>query len=254
MKQILSDSLNNTIKFKTMGKKLLIIGVCLMTVISVYGQTLPKGYTEGPKLFDPVELSRNILITYNLDHTFETIGTTYLFEDFQKGDLFFRDMTKMSGLPLNYDCTSGDILFKYEDKAYITTRQDIDYFAIYPAGQDTVLLFYKQLLPGKKRPEYLEILYNENSLLLKRHFKDYKEASMRTPYHANREYNEYVDKEEYYLKLPNNEVYLFKPTKKSIIDLFPEKAGLIREFMKSEKIKPKKDADLISVIRFCNSN
>jgi hypothetical protein len=254
MKQILSDLLNNMIKFKTMVKKLLIIGSLMITVISVYGQTLPKGYTEGPKLFDPVELSRNILITYNLEKTFETVGTTYLFEDFQKGDLFFRDMTKMSGIPLNYDCTSGEILFKYDDKAYITTRQDIDYFAIYPAGQDTVLLFYKQLLPNKKRPEYLEILYNGHSMLLKRHFKDYKEASMRTPYHANREYNEYIDKEEYYLKLPDNEVYLIKPAKKSIIDLFPGKAGLISQFIKSEKIKPKKDDDLLRVIRFCDSN
>jgi hypothetical protein len=254
MKQISSGSFNITIKFKTMQKKSLIIGAFLITFISVYGQTLPKGYTEGPKLFDPVELSRNILITYNLSHTYETEGTTYLFEDFQKGDLFFKDMTKMSGIPLNYDCTTGDILFKYEDKAYITTRQDIDYFAIYPAGQDTALLFFKQLLPNNRRPEYLEILYNDHSMLLKRHFKEYKEASIKTPYHANREYNEYVDKEEYYLKLPNNEVYLIKPTKKSVIDRFPEKAKMISQFMKSEKIKPKKDVDLIRLIRFCDSN
>jgi hypothetical protein len=241
------------IKYKSMKKKLLIIGTLMITIISIYGQTLPKGYTEGPKLFDPVELSRNILITYNLEKTFETVGTTYLFEDFQKGDLFFRDMTKMSGIPLNYDCTSGEILFKYEDKEYITTRQDIDYFAIYPKGQDTVLLFYKQLLPNKKRPEYLEILYSDHSMLLKRHFKDYKEASMKTPYHANREYNEYVDKEEYYLKLPNNEVYLIKPSKKSILEHFPDKAELISQFMKSKKINPKKDADLIRAIRYCDS-
>ncbi len=254
MKQILSGLLNITIKSKTMKRKISIIGAFLFTAISVCGQTVPKGYTEGPKLFDPVELSRNILITYNLSPTFETEGTPYLYEEFQKGDLFFRDMTKMSGLSINYNCITGDILFKYEDKAYVTTRQDVDYFAIYPSDQDTVLLFYKQLLPDKRRPEYLEILYNEHSLLLKRHYKDFKEASVKTPYHANREYNEYVDKKEYYLKLPNNEVYIFKPSKNAVKGFFPEKAGTIGEFMKNENIRIKNDADLIRLIRFCDTN
>lgn len=254
MRQILSGLLNIMIKFKDMGKKLSIIGAFLITFISVCGQTIPEGYTEGPKLFDPVELSRNILITYNLSPTYYTKGTPYLFEEFQFGDLFFRDRTKISGLPLNYNCTTGDLMFEYDNKAYITTRNDIDYFAIYPQGQDTVLLFYKQLLPDKKRPEYLEILYNEHSLLLKRHVKEFENASVKTPYHANRAYNEYVDKEEYYLKLPNNEVYLFKPSKKAITGFFPEKAGLISAFIKNEKISPKKDADLIRLIRFCDTN
>jgi hypothetical protein len=241
------------IKIKIMRKKLLIIVSFLMTVLSVYCQELLKGYTEGPKLFDGVELSRNILITYNLSPTYETQGTPYLYEEFQNGDLFFRDMTKMSGLPLNYNCTTGDLLFKYQDKAYITTRNDIDYFAIYPSGKDTVFLFYKQLLPNTKRPEYLEILYNEHSLLLKRHIKDYKQASMRTPYHANRPFNEYVDKKEYYLKLPNNEVYLFKPSKSAVLGYFPDKSELISKFIKNEKIRFKKDADLIKLIGYCDS-
>jgi hypothetical protein len=236
-----------------MGKKSLIIASFLITAFSVYSQKLPKGYSEGPKLFDPTELGRNILITYNLTPSYDTKGTTYLFKDFQKGDLFFRDLTKVSGLLLNYDCTTGEILFEYQDKAFITLRQDIDYFAIYPSGQDTVLLFGKQLLPGQKRAEYAELLYNEHTILLKRHFKNFKEASVKTPYHANRDYNEYVDKVEYYLKLPNNEVYLFKPSKRAIINYFPEKAGLISDYIKNENIRFRKDSDLIKLMGYCDS-
>lgn len=236
-----------------MRKKSFLSLVFIVTVLSIYSQTIPKGYTEGPKLYDNVELGRNILITYNLAPVYGTEGTPYLYEDFQVGDFFFHDMTKMSGLQINYNCTTGDLLFKYQDKAYITTRDDIDYFAVYPSGQDTVLIFYKQLLPNKKRPEYLEILYNDHSYLLKRHFKEFKEATVKTPYHANRDFNEYVNKKDYWLKLPNNEIYPINPSKKAIIELFPEKADLISDFIKNEKINAKKDDDLIRLIKYCDS-
>lgn len=47
---------------------------------------------------------------------FEVKGTPYLFEEFQNGMLFFRDMTKMSGIKLNYDCTTKFVLFNYDGK------------------------------------------------------------------------------------------------------------------------------------------
>jgi hypothetical protein len=225
----------------------------LIITLSVYGQQIPQGYADAPKFYDGVELGRNILITYNMSPTYDTEGTPYLFEEFQNGELFFRDMTKMSGLKLNYNCTTGDILFQYGGDAYITTRDDIDYFVIYPSGQDTVLLFYKQLLPDRRKAEFLEIMYNDHSLLMKRHFKDFKEASVKTPYHANREFNEYVDKEEYYLKFSNNEIYNIKPNKKAILSILPEKSELISDFIKNENIRLKHDTDLIRVIKYYDS-
>ena len=236
-----------------MRKKVLIILSFLMAVLSGYSQTVPAGYTDSPKFIDKLELGRNILVTYNMNPTFGVEGTPYLYEEFQPGELFFRDMTKMSGLQLNYNCTTGDLLFMYDDKTYITARDDIDYFVIYPAKEDTVFLFNKQLLPKSKKPEFVEILYNEHSLLFKRHLKTFKEASVKTPYHANRDYNEYIDKEEYCLKFPNSDVVIFKPTKNGILSLYPEKAKMISNYIKNEKIKPKKDTDLIRVIKYCDS-
>ena len=236
-----------------MNKKAPSFFALLIITLSVYGQQIPQGYADTPKFYDGVELGRNILITYNMNPTYDTEGTPYLFEEFQDGELYFRDMTKMSGLKLNYNCTTGDVLFQYGGDAYITTRDDIDYFVIYPSGQDTVLLFYKQLLPNRRKAEFLEIMYNDHSLLLKRHLKDYKEASVKTPYHANREFNEYVDKEEYYLKLISNDIYNFKPTKKDILSLFPEKSEMISDFIKNEKIRLKDEPDLIRVIKYYDS-
>jgi len=239
--------------FKNVKRKGLIILSSLIAFTSGYGQQLPKGYTDKPKFIDKLELGRNILVTYNMAPTYEVKGTPYLYEEFQNGELYFKDMTKMSGLKLNYNCTTGDILFIYDDKTYITARDDINYFVIYPTKGDTIFLFNKQLLPEERHPEYLEILYNERSVLFKRHLKTYKEASVKTPYHANRDYNEYVDKEEYCIKLTSNEIVSFKPTKKAVLSLYPEKADMISDFIRNEKIRPKKDTDLIKVIKYSDS-
>lgn len=239
--------------FKNVKRKGLIILSSLIAFTSGYSQQLPEGYKDSPKFIDKVELGRNILVTYNMTPVYEVKGSPYLYEEFQDGVLYFKDMTKMSGLKLNYNCVTGDILFIYDDKTYITAREDINYFAIFPTQGDTIFLFIKQFLPEVRHPEYLEVLYNEHSVLLKRHLKTFKEASVKTPYHANRDYNEYINKEEYCLKLTSNDIVIFKPTKKAVLSLYPEKVDMISDFMKNEKIRPKKDTDLIKVIQYSDS-
>jgi hypothetical protein len=236
-----------------MNKKVLSFFSLLIIALSGFGQQFPQGYSDEPKFVDKLELGRGILITYNLEPTFGLKGTPYLFEEFQDGEFFFRDRKKITDLKINYNCTTGDLLFSYDGKNYITTRDDIDYFVIFPSQVDTFILFNKQLLPNEKHPEYLEILYDQHFILFKRHMKTFKEAQVKTPYHAEKDYNEYIDKTEYFLKLSNNEIISLKPKMKSILSVFPSKANQIRDFIKNEKISLKKETDLIRAIKYCDS-
>jgi hypothetical protein len=236
-----------------MNKKILSFFSLLIITLTCYGQQIPQGYSDLPKFVDKFELGYGVLITNNMNPTYGLKGTPFLYEEFQDGGFFFRDRKKISDLKINYNCTTGDLLFSYDGKTYITTRDDIDYFVVFPSEVDTFILFNKQLLPGEKRPEYLEILYDQHSILFKRHLKTYKQAQVKTPYHANKDYNEYLEKTDYYLKLINNEIISLKPKMKSILSVFPDKESQISDFIKKEKISLKNETDLIRTIKYCDS-
>lgn len=221
----------------------------LLIPLNQHGQQIPEGYSDGPKFIDMLELGRNILITYNMGYD-EIRGTPYLFEEVHNGTLYFTNRTKISGLQINYDCTNREILFAWEGKNYSTGRDDIEYFTISPDQTDRILLFKRVFLPQAKEREYLEILYNIHSILYKRYVKEYKEATVKSPYHVNRDYNEYIDKIEYYVKLESNDIQSVKLQKKAVLKIFPDHTDLLEQFMKEENINLKDETDLVRLLKF----
>jgi len=226
----------------------------LLSLISVnqQAQQIPEGYADGPKFIDMVQLSRNMLITYNMGYD-EIRGTPYLFEEFHNGTFYFTNRTKITGLQINYDCTKREILFAWEGKNYSTGRDDIEYFTISPDQTDRIFLFKRVFLPQAKEREYLEILYDPHSILYKRYLKEYKEAEVKSPYHINRDYNEYVDNIEYYVKLEGNDIQFVKLQKKAVLKIFPGNTDRLEQFMKEENINLKDETDLVRLLKFYDS-
>jgi len=156
----------------------------------------------------------------------------------------------MSGLQINYDCTKREILFAWEGKNYSTGRDDIEYFTISPEQTDSILLFQRIFLPQAKEREYLEILYDSHSYLYKRHLKDYREAQVKSPYHIARDYDEYIDESEFFVKLAENDIQLLKPQKKAVLKIFPDHIDDLEKFIKEENINFKDETDLVRLIKF----
>jgi hypothetical protein len=229
--------------------KLIFLLFLLLIPLDQHGQQIPEDYTDEPKFIDMLELGRNILITYNMGYD-EVRGTPYLFEEFHNGSLYFTNRTKISGLKINYDCINRDILFEWEGKNYSIGRNDIEYFTISTDQTDSILLFKRIFLPQAREQEYLEILYDARSYLFKRYLKDFQEAEVKSPYQVSRDYNEYINKVEYFVKLDGNDIQILKPKKKAVLKVFPDNTDSIEQFMKEEHINLKDETDLVRLIKF----
>ncbi len=244
------NPLNNKQNLTDMyGKKMILPLLLILISIDQHAQRIPENYSDGAKFVDMLELGRNILITYNMGSD-DIRGTPYLFEEFHDGTLYFTNRTKMSGLQINYDCTKREILFSWEGKNYSTGRDDIEYFAILPDQTDSILLFQRIFLPQAKEREYLEILYDSHSYLYKRYLKDYREAQVKSPYHVARDYDEYIDESEYFVKLEGSDIQFLKPQKKAVLKIFPDHTDDLEKFIKEENINFKDETDLVRLIKF----
>jgi len=181
-----------------------------------------------------------------------TTGTPYVFEDFKQGNIFYTNKMRVDGKLLNYDCYNNRWEFSAGNSIYLLNSSQIDYFEIFP-GQDRIILFKQVFVEKLKKQVSLQVLYNENSILYKRHFREFREADYGGAYSQDRRYNEYHDRESYYLKTGDNELQVLRSNKKSALEIMEDQREEVEKYIKKEKPNLKTEAGLVQLIRFYDS-
>jgi len=181
-----------------------------------------------------------------------TTGTPYVFEDFKQGNIFYTNKMRVDGKLLNYDCYNNRWEFSAGNSIYLLNSSQIDYFEIFP-GQDRTILFKQVFVEKLKKQVSLQVLYNENSILYKRHFREFREADYGGAYSQDRRYNEYHDRESYYLKTGDNELQVLRSNKKSALEIMEDQREEVEKYIKKEKPNLKTEAGLVQLIRFYDS-
>lgn len=181
-----------------------------------------------------------------------TTGSPYVFEDFKRGNIFYANKLRVDGKLLNYDCYNDRWEYSSDNAVYLLNSSQIDYFEIFP-GQDSPMLFKQVFLEKLKKHVFLQVLYNANSILYKRYFKEFREADYGGAYSQDRRYDEYHDRQAYYLQTAENELQMLKPKKKSLLDIMKDKGEELEKYMKKENPDLKTDDGLVQLIRFYDS-
>ncbi len=181
-----------------------------------------------------------------------TTGTPYVFEDFKQGNIFYTNKMRVDGKLLNYDCYNDRWEFSAGNSIYLLNSSQIDYFEIFP-GQDRIILFKQVFVEKLKKQVSLQVLYNENSILYKRYYKEFREADYGGAYSQDRRYNEYHDRESYYLKTGDNELQVLRSSKKSALEIMEDQREEVEKYIKKEKPNLKTEAGLVQLIRFYDS-
>ena len=179
-------------------------------------------------------------------------GTPYVFEDFKQGNIFYTNKLRVDGKLLNYDCYNDRWEYSAGNSIYLLNSSQIDYFEIFP-GQDRTMLFKQVFVEKLKKQVFLQVLYNENSILYKRHFREFREADYGGAYSQDRRYDEYHDRESYYLKTDDNELHLLKSNKKSALEIMEDQCEELEKYIKKEKPNLKTEAGMVQLIRFYDS-
>jgi hypothetical protein len=214
-----------------------------------FSQDPPTGYEVQPII--PDFLQGNSSPVRAFASGYEGVrGTPYIFEDFRSGNFYMNNKTSILNMLINYDCYQDHVMYSDRDNTYIMDEQKIEYFTIAGDEPEGILLFKQVFLPSEKKIVFLQVIYNEKSIVYKRHLKDFIKADYTGPYNPGRRYDEYTDNQAYYIKLPHKEIRQIKSGQKFIKETFGDQSALIKDFIKEEKINLKDEYDLVKMATF----
>ncbi len=209
---------------------------------------LPYGYDAVSKMQQQVWMDKKLA---SADPGYSNVkGTPNIFQEFRTGNFYFSNKTCILDKLINYNCIKDEVLFSDEKNTYTTNSQDIDYFTIGRRNDGTIHLFKQVFLSTEKKQVFMQVLYQEKSLLFKRYRKEFLKADVGQPYGQNRQVDEYNDYYEYYITVDGKEPVLLKPRKSSVIEIFNVKPAIMEDFIKKEKINLKDETDLIRLVKY----
>lgn len=176
-------------------------------------------------------------------------GSPYLNEDFVSGEVILNDSIYYTGIPLRYNMYSDRIEFK--NNAGQVLEVDLTaYSAVFNFGQYH-FISTEYLERGKPKLGILEVLSEGRVQLYKQYDVHFKPATEVKGY-QDAQPNRFVrQNDEYLYAIDRGKPASIRNTKalmEILTPFYPE----IEEFKKSEKLKLKKEADLIRLIEFCN--
>jgi len=228
-----------------------IILFLLFLPLFLSGQAVPGSTGYEMTELDIMNPTKNLLRTKSAG-AYGTTGSPYVFEEFKKGNIFYANKLRVNGKLLNYDCYNDRWEHSAGNSIYLLNSSQIDYFEIF-TGPDSSMLFKQIFVEKLKKKIFLQVLYNENSLLYKRHFREFREADYGGAYSQDRRYDEYHDRHSYYLRTADNELTMFKPKKNSLLEILEDKRTELEKYIKKEKPDLKTDVGLAQLIRFYDS-
>ncbi len=234
-----------------MKSNIILLFLFLFMPLIISAQAVPGSTGYEMTEMNIMNPSPDLLRTKSAD-AYGTTGTPYVFEDFKQGNIFYANKMRIDGKLLNYDCYNDRWEYSSGNSIYLLNSSQIDYFEIF-SGQDTIMLFKQVFVEKLKKQVSLQVLYNENSILYKRHFREFREADYGGAYSQDRRYDEYHDRESYYLKTGDNEPQVLKSNKKSALEIMQGQREEVEKYIKKEKPNLKTEAGLVQLIRFYDS-
>jgi hypothetical protein len=229
-----------------MKSTIFLLVLSLPMIISGQAVSGPAGYEETD--MNMINPNRMLLRTKSAD-AYGTQGTPFVFQEFTQGNVYYANQQRVTGILLNYDCHNNRMEYIAGGSVYLLNSSQVNYVEFLSA-QGTTMLFEQVFVGNLKKRIFMEVLYNEKSILYKRYYKEFREADYGGAYSQDRRYDEYHDRQSYYIKTADDEPHMVKPNKKSVIEILKNKRGELEHFIKKEKPDMKTDAGLVRLISY----
>ncbi len=179
-------------------------------------------------------------------------GSPYLYEKYKVGTFFIGNKSY------------GNVLMRlntYSDEIELLPENGQETEALMKVANSKVTFENKTLKvytfndeEGYEQQGYFLVLSDQKnvSLLLRKKCKFSPNEKAPTANQANRA-AKFTQYDRYYIVKEGNKPVLVSPKKKSVLKLFPEKAAEIKKYIKTEKLKLKKQDDFAKLITFISS-
>jgi len=175
----------------------------------------------------------------------EVEGSPFLYEDWKKGSVTFNQGSVLSGVDLKFALFGNQLFFRKEEEMLEFTLP-VKEFQIHTSNtQSRLFRSYYPTIAENTSKTFYEVVVDGKIQLLKvinREVKDHKS------------YNEpvkkrFLDKETWYMFIPDGTIHFLKRDKESLKALLPEQAEKIEKAIKEKNLKLKKDEDIIELFR-----
>ena len=222
----------------------------LITVILSGMPLMAQVYTGGalnPRIQD---MMRRGLVTER-EAYLNVVGDPFISKEFDEGIIVFKDSTRATDVPMRLNTYTDQIEFMYHDTIKRFTQPEIIEYVTF-GHRSFMFSPYKEGLLNKKG--YFEILAWGNCKLLFRRESIIKREQLPASDYEGGNFRAYFrTTEEYYLKKGGEPAEKLSRTKKGILKALSDKKQEISEYMAKNKVRPKKEEDLIDLIYYYNS-
>jgi len=187
----------------------------------------------------------------SFDNRYEGVrGYPTLLEDFVQGMAELKNGAIAWKVDLNLDIVTGELLLRTAETKKVLVVQTT-HVKTFTLARDASSEQYFNI----DGVGYCVKVHEGDIRLYLKHIKIIEKANYSGPYNNNgRRYDEFVPEDQYYLGVGDSPPQEFRPTRKSIEKVFPDKSEEIRRYFKDRKPDLKNPADLASLFGFIDGN
>jgi len=181
---------------------------------------------------------------------FEEEGSPFFFSDYLESTIQLMNGKSYHRIPVKINYLTGEILFKMEDGQEMSVIKPFQRIEITREGQKYI--FRSGFPPIDKQNEFTlyEMLDSGAAVLLKYTSVKFQDKQ---PYNGVNVVRTYTKKEVYYSYIPSNGLVALPPESTELIRIFGKEAVAMNDYLQMNKLKTKKEADLIKLFAYYNT-
>jgi len=228
-----------------MGRKILLIAaITFYFGNSIISQITPSKVIDLRRLQIDFEQSKS---TEGMNNTVYE-GTPYLFERFSGADIVLNAGQGYEDVPMNYNIYSDDFEYMIDNVSYVLGNNDIVSLI---SINDRNFCYMTYTYNSAQIKGYLELIADGDFRFFKKHRVIYTESQPTTGYKEAQPPRFSPRSPDYFIELNNNEVVYFNKLN-DLADLIPEEGDRIKDYIKGNKLKARKEEDIIEIADFIN--
>ena len=182
-------------------------------------------------------------------------GDYYILDKWYEGNITFKSGELITGLLTNYDLENDQVEVKYEDMIKVIPLLRIDNFVI--ADEDNSRLFMPcenyNYGNGVLMAGVCEVLDSNYFGLIIKYTSEIKEATYVPALDMGKKEDEIILKKKYFLTIGKS-AYEIPGRKQLFAELYAPYADDISLYLKKNKLNPKDDDDLHTILNYLNSS
>lgn len=178
-------------------------------------------------------------------------GNPFVDEEFQDGEILFKDSSIVKEIALRLNHNNDQIEFKQDGKILaIDNPEDMISFSF-----GNHLFYYEKYLSGKKiLSGYFEVIVAGKTNLFYRRNSIIKREKLPPSEMSGGNYRDYFRTvENYYIKQEGKPAFLVYKTRKSILKALSDKKAELEKYIDQSNLKIKKEGQLKDLIEYYNS-